>query len=95
MLPNEFWIVITQWDVDPNGAFRDGMLPKGPLIHEGYCATEEQAYERAKMLAGRYGWATTLRVNVAQAMALPDAIHQCSSPEDKKDKPEATYPTPF
>lgn len=60
-LPAEFWIVVTQYDNVANGFSAMGP-PKGPLIHEGYCATERQAEERAKMLAGKYGWSTIIRV---------------------------------
>jgi hypothetical protein len=61
MIPNEFWIVMTQYDVNPN-AFSGTGPPRGPLVHEGYCLTEAQAEERAKALAGRYGWSCIMRV---------------------------------
>lgn len=61
MVPNEFWIVVSQWDVSPKGYHSYGP-PRGPLVHEGYCATYEQAEARAKMIGDQYGWITIMKV---------------------------------
>ena len=58
-IPAEFWIVVTELDMDRGFCH---IPPMGPLVHEGYCLTEEQAVERAKRLAGRYGWSTVVKV---------------------------------
>jgi hypothetical protein len=60
-IPAEFWIVVTQYDVPPNGFYPEH-LPRGPLVHESYCLTHDEAVERGRILAGRYGWSTILRV---------------------------------
>lgn len=62
-MPKEFWIVVTQYDMSPNSV-SVGRPPNGPLVHEGFMMTEEQAKERARCLAGRLGWTTVLRVEV-------------------------------
>lgn len=61
-VPDEFWIVVTQWDTTSNVIFDPCNPPKGPLVHEAYCLTEEEAKNRAMALRG-YGWAAVVRVN--------------------------------
>ena len=34
MLPDTFWIVVTQYDTDPNAYC--SKLPRGPIVHETY-----------------------------------------------------------
>jgi hypothetical protein len=65
-IPDEFWIIVTQYDGSPNGFSFCGP-PKGPLVHEGYCLTQEEAEERARRLAGGYGWSTILKVKTEGA----------------------------
>ncbi len=61
-LPNEFWIVVTQWDCPPDNKY--GEPACGPLVHEGYCLTEQKARERAEYLgSSRYGWVKIFKVN--------------------------------
>ena len=64
MLPDTFWIVVTQYDTDPNAYC--SKLPRGPIVHETYCLTEDEAERRARSLAGRHGWATILKVDGTQ-----------------------------
>ncbi len=61
MFPEEFWIVVTERDADQSYV-NIGQFPRGPLVHEGYLMTEEQAHERAKLLRGVYGWVAILPV---------------------------------
>lgn len=61
MIPNEFWIVVSQYDGEATG-FHYGHVPTGPLVHEGFCHTEEKAIERAKAIGTRYGWVTIMKV---------------------------------
>lgn len=57
----DFWIVVTQYDTNPNTPSLGGP-PAGPLVHEGFLLSEQDARQRAAGLAGRYGWAAYMRV---------------------------------
>ena len=87
-VPNEFWIVVSQWDRDTR-AIDPSNPPKGPLVHELYAGTEEQARNRAMALGDRYGWTTVVRVNPYLPAFLEESrqrsVNQCneSSPERK------------
>lgn len=61
MIPNEFWIVVAQYD-GPASGFSIGGPPLGPIVFDGHCSTEEQAMERAKSLGTQYGWVTIMKV---------------------------------
>ncbi len=61
-LPQEFWIIVTEWDCDPSrDAAKYDIVPMGPLVHETYCLSEEKANERAAQL-NRYGWVRVIKV---------------------------------
>jgi hypothetical protein len=60
-IPEEFWIVVTQYDTDATGFSRSGP-PRGPLVHESFCLTQQEAEERANYIGSRYGWVTILKV---------------------------------
>jgi len=62
-MPAEFWIVVTQWDCQPD--VWHSLPLAGPLVHEAYMMTEQQARERAAMLS-RYGWVKIFKVNAKE-----------------------------
>lgn len=61
MIPDEFWIVVAQYDTNPTGLQLSGP-PRGPIVFEGHCMTYEQAVERAKKLGNQYGWVIVMKV---------------------------------
>jgi hypothetical protein len=68
-LPREFWIVVTQWDTDPQSPHVTEEYPaRGPLVHEGFCHSEEHARAYADRLRGRYGWAVAVKVHAPEGV---------------------------
>lgn len=61
-VPNEFWIVVSQYDSKPTGLQHSGP-PRGPIVHESYCLTEDEAIKRAETLGDRFGWTIIMRVD--------------------------------
>lgn len=40
MLPDKFWIVVTQFDTNPNAV--SDKLPDGPIVHESFVNLTEE-----------------------------------------------------
>lgn len=79
-VPNEFWIVVSQWDRDTR-AIDPSNPPAGPLVHESYCFTEEEARNRAAALGDRYGWTAVVRVNpYLPAFLEASRLRSCETP---------------
>lgn len=64
MLPDKFWIVVSQHDTNPTGFHRK--LPGGPIVHESPCLTEDEAERTAEQIGARFGWITILEVDGTQ-----------------------------
>lgn len=98
MVPNEFWIVVTQYEGTAAGYKSDGP-PQGPCVFEGRCLTEAEAIARAKQLGTQYGWVITLRVvseggrqTLAQLEDRPYENKASAAPQDFEYRTAATMP---
>lgn len=85
-VPSEFWIVVTQWDRSPT-AFQPADPPRGPLVHEAFCLSEDEARDRCRGLGDRYGWAVYVRVHPF-AMPIGRVQGECPMPptDQKNDR---------
>lgn len=63
MFPDEFWIIVCQYDCNPNGVFIGNSHPKGPLVMEQYITTKEEAVDKAHKFK-HYGQVRVLRVSM-------------------------------
>lgn len=62
MIPNTFWIVVTQWDSKPDGFHGEFGPPKGPMVWENMCLTFEEAKAQAVSFGDKYGWTHVMKV---------------------------------
>ena len=73
----EFYILITQYDMDATGIC--SRPPVGPLVHESKLMNHQEAMQRARQMAGRYGWCVVAPVEIEGLEPTPE----------KKEEPES------